>query len=168
MALYKHSEDLKALEREEWLSSTLRALGEGVISVDRTGAVMVANEAAEAWTGWSADEARGRTVHEVLLLVDAATGERVMATLDGVLAEGALGDIGSGVVLVAKTGERRPVEGSMAPIRNHQGEISGAVIVFGAAGIAPGIPPGGGGTDKRRTTMGSPWEISRLWPRRRR
>jgi PAS domain S-box-containing protein len=154
MALFKHAEDLKALEREEWLTSTLRALGEGVISVDRSGAVMVLNDAAEAWTGWTADEARGKTVQDVLLLVDAASDQRVMTLLDGVLAEGEMGDIGSSVLLVAKTGERRPVEGSIAPIRNHEGEISGAVIVFGAAGAAPATPPDSGTGEKKKDDDG--------------
>ncbi|MGA3026759.1 MAG: sigma 54-interacting transcriptional regulator [Bryobacteraceae bacterium] len=149
MALYKHAEDLKALDRETWLTSTLRALGEGVISVDRAGAVMVLNSAAEGWTGWTADEARGKIVHEVLLLVDGGTGERVTAALTGVLLEGAMGDLGSGVLLVAKGGERRAVEGSIAPIRNHQGAISGAVIVFGGAGAAPATPPGAGEPEKK-------------------
>jgi PAS domain S-box-containing protein len=144
MALYKHAEDRKALDREDWLSSTLGALGEGVISVDRAGAVIVLNSEAEAWTGWTADDALGKTVHEVLLLVDSATGERVPAALEGVLLEGAIGNIGSGVLLVAKGGERRPVEGSIAPIRNHEGAISGAVIVFGSADMEPATPPGGG------------------------
>jgi PAS domain S-box-containing protein len=148
MALYKHAADLQALDREQWLSSTLRALGEGVISVDRGGAIMLLNSAAEAWTGWTADEVHGKTVHDVLLLVDAATGERVTAALEGVLREGAIGDIGSGVLLVAKSGERRAVEGSIAPIRNHEGAISGAVIVFGGAGTQPAIPPGGGAPEK--------------------
>ncbi len=144
MALFKHAEDLKALEREEWLNSTLRALGQGVISVDKTGAVMLLNAAAEAWTGWSAADARGKTVHDVLLLVDSASGQRVMAALESVLQEGAMGDLGSGGLLVAKSGERRAVEGSIAPMRGHEGDISGAVIVFGGAGTASAAPPGSG------------------------
>lgn len=149
MALFKHAEDLKARDREEWLSSTLRALGEGVISVDRSAAVMVLNSAAEGWTGWAADDARGKSVQDVLLLVDAASGERVMAALESVFREGAMGDIGSGVLLVAKGGEQRAVEGSIAPIRNHEGAVSGAVIVFGGAGIAPATPPEEGDTGKK-------------------
>jgi PAS domain S-box-containing protein len=141
MALYKHAEDLKALDREGWLSSTLRALGEGVISVDRSGAVMVINGAAEGWTGWTADEARGKNVHDVLLLVDAASGERVHAGLDAVLADGLLSEISAGTLLVAKGGEQHAIEASIAPIRNHEGEISGAVIVFGEARTPPGTPP---------------------------
>ena len=149
MALFKHSEDLKTQDRAQWLSSTLQALGEGVLSVDRAGAVMVMNTAAEAWTGWTTDEARGKPVHDILLLVDGATGERITAAIESVLAEGALGDLGSGVALVAKGGERRAVEGSIAPIRNHEGAVSGAVIVFGGAGVAPATPPGGGPAEKK-------------------
>ncbi len=154
MALFKHAEDLKTLDREEWLSSTLRALGEGVVSVDRTGTVMVLNSAAEAWTGWTADDARGKPIQEVLPLLDGATGERVMAVLEGVLINGEMTDIGSGVVAVARGGERRPVEGSIAPIRNHKGDIAGAVIVFGGAGAVPAPPPSEGVSERKEDDDG--------------
>ena len=154
MALFKHAEDLKAHEREQWLTSTLRAIGEGVISVDRKGSIMLLNSAAEAWTGWTADEVRGRSVHDVLLLVDGASGERAMVELESVFSDGAMGEIGAGALLVAKGGEQRPVEGSIAPIRDHKGDISGAVIVFGVAGTAPALPPGGGEPTKKENEDG--------------
>jgi transcriptional regulator with PAS, ATPase and Fis domain len=110
---------------------------------------MVLNSAAEAWTGWTAEEARGKTVHDILLLLDGSSGERVRAALAGVVTEGAMGEIPAGAVLVAKSGERRTVEGSIAPMRNHEGAISGAVIVFGGVGAAPGTPPGGGDASKK-------------------
>jgi len=149
MALFKHAADRESQAREEWLSSTLRAMGEGVISVDRSGAVMVLNSAAEAWTGWSAGDARGLPIHDVFALVDAASGEKVSAALEAALLQGSTGDLGSSVVLKAKGGEVRSVGGSIAPMRDHQGEVSGAVIVFGSAELEPGTPPGGGVPEKR-------------------
>jgi len=145
MALFKHAEDLKAAEREQWLASTLRALGEGVISVDRGGAIVLLNSAAEAWTGWTADEVRGRSVHDVLLLVEGASGARTPIAFDSVFNDGAMAEIAAGAQLVSKGGAQRPVEGSVAPLRDHQGQVSGAVIVFGGAGASPALPPGGGG-----------------------
>ena len=149
MALFKHAADREAQEREKWLSSTLRAMGEGVISVDRSGAVMVLNSAAEAWTGWSAADARGLPIHDVFALVDAASGEKVTAALEAALLQGATGDLGSGVVLKAKGGEVWSVGGSIAPMRDHEGEVSGAVIVFGSAELEPTTPPGGGIPEKK-------------------
>jgi len=149
MALFKHAADRESQEREKWLSSTLRAMGEGVISVDRSGAVMVLNSAAEAWTGWSAANARGLPIHEVFALVDTASGEKVTAALESALSQGATGDLGSSVVLKARGGEVRSVGGSIAPMRDHEGEVSGAVIVFGSTELEPTTPPGGGVPEKK-------------------
>lgn len=149
MALFKHAADRESLEREKWLSSTLRAMGEGVLSVDRSGAVMLLNSAAEAWTGWSAGDARGRPIHDVFALVDAASGEKAGAAIEAALSQGATGDLGAGVVLRAKGGEVRSVGGSIAPMRDHEGEVSGAVIVFGSAELEPGTLPGGGVPEKK-------------------
>jgi len=49
----KRAEDALATERER-LSVTLRAMTEGVITVDMEGTVQFINEAAEKLTGWSA------------------------------------------------------------------------------------------------------------------
>src|SRR5713226_985493 len=62
IALHKHREDLKTRGQKELLSSTLRAIAEGVISVDRTEAVTLLNPAAETWTGWTSGEAMGQPV----------------------------------------------------------------------------------------------------------
>ena len=148
MALFKHTAERDSQEREKWLSSTLRAMGEAVISVDRCGAAMVLNSAAEAWTGWTADDAKGRPIHDVFDLVDAAGGERASAALEAALLEGVTGELRSGVVLRAKGGEVRSVSGSVAPMRDHEGGISGAVIVFGSAELRPAAPAGGGVLEK--------------------
>ena len=157
MALYKHAADRESRQREEWLASTLHAMGEGVISVDLAGHVMVLNTAAEAWTGWSAEEARGKSIEEVFSLKDAVTGEPLSAPLEVTMSEGTTGELGSRAVLKARDGQVRGVGGSIAPMRNHQGEVSGAVIVFGSADLEPATPPGGGapeGKDEDGVAMG--------------
>ena len=69
MALHKHSEDLKSLAKEQMLTSTLRAIGEGIIGMDREGGITLLNPAAAAWTGWSSEEAIGKSVAEVLPMI---------------------------------------------------------------------------------------------------
>src|SRR5579884_2962272 len=92
MALHKHAHDLQARRREHLLTSTLKAIGEGVISVDANGAVTLMNPAAEAWTGRAPDAARGRPLAEALPLVDEA-GEEVETALHRVLAEGSIEEL---------------------------------------------------------------------------
>ena len=134
IALHKHREDLKFQEKERLLSSTIRALAEGVISLDQNEVITLFNPAAEAWTGWSAREAIGKSIEEVFQVVDSVTGEQVDTPLWRVLAEGTLSELPPGILLVARNGERRPVSASISPIRDHHGEVAGAVIVFGQGG----------------------------------
>ncbi|HZU27679.1 MAG TPA: sigma 54-interacting transcriptional regulator [Bryobacteraceae bacterium] len=132
MALHKHAEDLKTRDRGELLESTLRAIGQGVISVDRAGAITLLNPAAGAWTGWTADEARGRPVDEVFAL-GGDGGKATMSLLERVLADRTVEELPADAQLQSRDGGQRIVGGSVAPIIDHQGEVSGAVIVFGAA-----------------------------------
>ena len=53
IALHRHREELKGREKMELLASTMRAISEGVISMNRRGTITLFNPAAEAWTGRS-------------------------------------------------------------------------------------------------------------------
>jgi len=134
IALHKHKEDLKAQEREALLSATLRSVGVGVISLNRDERVVYFNPAAEMWTGWSSADAVGRPVEEVFPLLDERTGEPMLAPVTPVLAGETGTELPSGVLLFARTGTKRPIEGSVAPIRGRGGETSGVVIAFGNRG----------------------------------
>jgi PAS domain S-box-containing protein len=134
IALHKHREDLKVRGQEELLASTLRAIAEGVIGVNKPESVTLFNPAAEAWTGWKAQEAVGKPIREVFPLVDSATGEELHTPLWRVLSEGTVEEVGHGALLVDRSGAKRPITGSIAPTRDHRGEVSGAVLVFGRTG----------------------------------
>jgi PAS domain S-box-containing protein len=133
IALHKHGVDLNSLGKLELFASTLRAISEGVISVDRGESITFLNPAAEDWTGWSAQEALGRQLREVFPLLDAASGEGVETPLWRALGEGSLDELGEGILLMHRNGNRRVIAGSIAPIHDHQGQVSGAVVLFGRA-----------------------------------
>jgi two-component system, NtrC family, response regulator AtoC len=133
IALHKHGVDLKSLGRSELFASTLRAISDGVISVDRDESVTFLNPAAEGWTGWIAQDAIGRQLREVFPLLDAASGEGVETPLWRVLGDGSLDELGEGVLLMNRNGHRRVIAGSIAPLRDHRCHVSGAVVVFGSA-----------------------------------
>jgi len=133
IALHKHVEELKLRGTEELLASTLRAIAEGVISADAAETITLFNPAAEAWTGRPAREALGRPVSEVFQVVSAATGEPLALPWAPVLSSGTLRELPGKAVLVSRSGEKRAISGSIAPIRDHHGAVSGAVLVFGRA-----------------------------------
>ena len=60
-------------ESQERLSSTLRSIGDGVITCDVDGHVVDLNAVAETLTGWNIDEARGRPIADVFRIIHAET-----------------------------------------------------------------------------------------------
>jgi len=152
IALHKHVGDLKSRQKQEQLAATLRAIAEGVITLDMAETITLFNPAAEAWTGHLSRAALGRPVNDVFQVISAASGEPLAPAWASVLSGGTLRDLPSNVLLVSRSGEKRPITGSVAPIRDHRGAVSGAVLVFGrAAGPAELCADEGRTADPRET-----------------
>jgi len=133
IALHKHREELKSRGKEDLLAATLRAISEGVVSVDKAETIRLFNPAVEAWTGRPAHEVLGRPVSEVLQAVSAGTGEPLALPWAPVFSGGLLRELPANAVLVTRSGDKQAIRGSIAPIRDHRGAVSGAVLVFGRA-----------------------------------
>ena len=132
MALHKNRVDARIRERQDWLSATLGAIGEAVMSTDSIGMVNYMNAAAESWTGWRQGEAVGIALGSVARLIHRDSGTAVDNLWDRVLRDGMLIELDDDLVLVSKDGSQRPIGGSIAPIRDHTGAVTGAVILLDA------------------------------------
>jgi diguanylate cyclase (GGDEF)-like protein/PAS domain S-box-containing protein len=109
---------------------TLNSIGDAVISVDMRGRVDYLNIAAELVTGWPREEARGRSATEVLDIIDGVTGRLVTNPIEYVLQSVQPLGLTAEAVLVGRHGRRVPIEDSAAPIRDWDGQLVGAVMVF--------------------------------------
>ena len=122
----------QALSREkERLSVTLASIGDGVITTDTEGAIETLNEVAEQLTGWSQQEAAGKNIDEVFLLIDEESGESKESPVTRAInANGTVG-LDKGTVLVTKNRQEfRFVSASSSPIRDNNGIIIGVILVF--------------------------------------
>ncbi|MEX2300722.1 MAG: sigma 54-interacting transcriptional regulator [Bryobacterales bacterium] len=141
MALYKHEVDRVARRKEEWLASTLSAIGEGVLCAGSTGLLTFINPSAEEWTGWKAGEALGQGVTDVFRVMDRQSRQPSDMLILRALRDARLVEIPDGSVLLARNGMERAISGNIAPIHDHLGRVSGAVVAFGPArGDAPAAP----------------------------
>ncbi len=115
--------------RARWLT-TLRSIGDAVIATDAAGRVTFLNPVAEALTGWRADEAIGAPLETVFRIVDEAGRRPVESPAGRILREGGVVGLGNHTLLLDRAGREIPVDDSGAPIRDEQGAVVGAVLVF--------------------------------------
>jgi PAS domain S-box-containing protein len=115
----------------EKYSTTLKSIGDGVIVSDAQGRVKLLNPVAESLTGWTSNEARGRSMEEVFHIINEETREKVENPTAKVIREGIIVGLANHTLLIAKDGTERPIADSGAPIRDEHGKITGVVLVFG-------------------------------------
>lgn len=115
---------------EENLSVTLRSIGDAVMTTDAEGRVTRLNSIAEQLTGWSQAEAVGRPVAGIFYIVDQNTRLPAPIPVAATLEQGVIHGLANDTVLIARDGSEYPIADSCAPIRNRDGGVIGAVLVF--------------------------------------
>jgi PAS domain S-box-containing protein len=118
----------RAEEAQRWLATTLRSIGDAVITTDGEGNVRLMNAAAESLLGVRLDAVRGSRLGGALRIVDAKTRAPIENPVDRVLREGVTVSFGDGV-LVRRDGTETPIADSAAPIREEGGAMQGVVVV---------------------------------------
>ena len=129
IALFKHEMETRLKLREHWFATTLRAIGDAVMAVDRDGRVNFANPVAESLLGSSSEEIVGRALPEVFRPIDERTRAPIPMPSPKDVASGKSTPLATGAALVGPTGEH-PIEDSLSPIIDDKGQLLGAVIVF--------------------------------------
>jgi PAS domain S-box-containing protein len=114
----------------ESLATTLRSIGDAVISTDDRGRVRFMNPVAERLTGWPLTEAAGRPLAEVFPIINEHTRREVESPVEKVLREGGVVGLANHTLLVARDGREVPIDDSGAPIRDERGRTAGVVLVF--------------------------------------
>ena len=125
----KHAEDRIAEERER-LAVTLRSIGDGVITTDTDGHIVLINKVAEELTGWSQQEALGLSLTEVFTIVDRKSRKPCENPVERILASGKIIALEDATVLIARNGEERLIADSGAPIRDRKSRNIGVVLAF--------------------------------------
>ncbi len=125
----KRAEQRLALEKER-LAVTLRSIGDGVITTDTDGNIVMLNKAAEAMTGWKTEEAAGLPLPEVFNIINEMTRERCENPVDKVLSTGSIVELANHTCLISKEGRELVIADSAAPIRDNESKIIGVVLVF--------------------------------------
>jgi PAS domain S-box-containing protein len=122
--------EAKEQEQRERLRVTLASIGDAVIATDAQGRVSFMNQVAESLTGWKHDKALGRPLEEVFKIVNEQTRETIENPALRAMKEGLVVGLANHTVLIAKDGTGIPIDDSGAPIKDSEGKIIGAVLIF--------------------------------------
>jgi PAS domain S-box-containing protein len=115
---------------EQRLATTLRSIGDAVIATDRDGYVRELNPIAEQLTGWTAADATGKHLDDVLRMVNEDTRVAIESPVARVLRDGGIVGLANHTLLIRRDGNETAIEDSAAPILDADGETTGVVLVF--------------------------------------
>jgi diguanylate cyclase (GGDEF)-like protein/PAS domain S-box-containing protein len=131
----RHAIERKFMEEalfaeKERAQVTLNCIADGVICTDVSGVITFLNVVAASMTGWSRHEALGRPLAEVFCMLDAsARSTTLVPSSSPPLPKEHTPQLFTRIV-IRRDGVEIPIEESVAPIHNREGESTGAVYVF--------------------------------------
>lgn len=117
-------------EEKERAQVTLESIGDAVITTDELGNIEYLNPVAEDITGWTSDEAKGLPLPQIFRIFNEFTGEIAENPVDRCLREDQIVGLANHTQLLNRNGHKFPIEDSASPIKNREGKIIGAILVF--------------------------------------
>jgi PAS domain S-box-containing protein len=129
IAKHRHTEECLASEKE-MLSVTLQGIGDGVISTDTQGNVVLMNKVAEELTGWAQQEMVGRPLPGMFKTIGDTNSRKGLTLLRNESASGIGGVVTDNALLRSRDGAEYFISSSYAPIKAGDGNIIGGVLVF--------------------------------------
>ncbi|MEH1906968.1 GGDEF domain-containing response regulator [Nostoc sp.] len=130
ISLSKHEIQRKLKQNEQWLNTILKSIGDGVITSDTLGALTFMNPVAEMMTGWKYADAFGKEATEIFNIAHEKTRVKIESPIREVLESGVTVHLPEQTILIARNGAEIPINDSIAPIKDDDGNITGGVLVF--------------------------------------
>jgi diguanylate cyclase (GGDEF)-like protein/PAS domain S-box-containing protein len=135
MAERKTAEEMLFTEKER-AQVTLDSIGDAVLSTNLQGKVTYLNVVAEKITGWTREEATGKDIDEVFVIIDGGTREPCANPLRSAITKNRTVGLTPNCILIRRDGAEFAIEDSAAPIHDQHGLVTGAVIVFHDVSVA--------------------------------
>jgi PAS domain S-box-containing protein len=130
IALYKHKMERELKEREQWLSASLKSLGDAVIATDKKGVIKHMNPIAEALTGWKQEDASGKSLATVFNIISEETDKQIENPVTKAIREDIFYGLAEHTLLIMKEGMKIPVDIIGSTIRDDRDSVIGIVLIF--------------------------------------
>ena len=161
IAFDRHRRERQMIEGGQRLAAAIGSIDEAVIVTQENGRVALMNHVAESLTGWKQEDALGKPVNEVFVMLNMRTGAPQPFPVGRVFREGVaicLGDaLGEDVLLLSQQGARELIQGSATPVRDGGAEAVGVCLLFRAPSRRTADEPWGApdhGTASRMEILG--------------
>jgi PAS domain S-box-containing protein len=131
IAICKYKWEKRIRETAGWLNSTLKSIGDAVITADTKSRVTFMNPVAEKLTGWKRKDALGRDLKQVIM-VDNNSLKQFESSVIKSLSEQNEESVARihNYSLVAKDQTVTTISTTVSPIKNEEARIIGTVLVF--------------------------------------
>ncbi len=130
IALYKHRMEKRWRETQEWLSTTLKSIGDAVIATDADGLVTHMNLAAEVFTGWKQEEVVGEDLKTVFNIVNKKTERKIHDLVGTAIKHGSVFKLPGNLFLSLKNKKEIRIDASCIPVRDDGGNINEVIVAF--------------------------------------
>ncbi|HXG44962.1 MAG TPA: EAL domain-containing protein [Gemmatimonadales bacterium] len=120
----------RLFEEKERAEVTLGSIGDGVIRTDAEGLIEYLNTVAEQLLGCRLASVAGRPIDHVITLANETTREPLENPVRICLRERRMVGRSGQSLLIRPDGREFAIDDSAAPIRDHEGRVIGAVMVF--------------------------------------
>jgi diguanylate cyclase (GGDEF)-like protein/PAS domain S-box-containing protein len=131
----RYAIERKAMEdalfgEKERAQVTLNCIGDAVICTNLSGNITFLNLVAEKMTGWARQEASGRPTADVLKILDTSSRETIPNPTEMAVEQDRTVHLPPNSILIRRDGFEIPVEDCVSPIHDHEGKVTGAVVVL--------------------------------------
>jgi len=128
-ARQQRAEEAERVQRQ-YFQVTLASIGDAVMVTDPTGTVTFMNGVAQTVTGWTQEDALGKSLSDIFVIFNEETRQPVENPVSKVLREGNVVGLANHTVLRTKGRKEVPIDDSAAPIRDGAGQLRGIILVF--------------------------------------
>jgi diguanylate cyclase len=132
--LFQNSEkEKRAAElflEKQLFEKTLISIGDGLISINADKNIVFMNKIAETLTGWTKEEASGKSIYSVFNIMSEYTRKPDEDIIEKVFDTKTIHNLANHTILITKEGKENLIEDSAAPIFDKDNNITGVVVVF--------------------------------------
>ncbi|MCK5848009.1 MAG: PAS domain S-box protein [Caldisericia bacterium] len=112
------------------LFTTLKSIGDAVITTDALGRITLMNKNAQELTDWLEIDAMDKSIDEVFKIIDEDGVAEKICPVSRVIQTKTPIDSNNNIILVSKTGKRNHISNLVSPIMDSEKNILGVVLVF--------------------------------------